>query len=141
MQTVIGSFKVGGCETEDFLHEIEAIRTLCGVQPPVVVEQLKSTLPMAVKHVAGIHHLPSFEVDEREWKFEDPDCTPNKSLHDLIENIDFFDMENHRGMESAMKAVKSSKHIAIKMNVNIRRIGPKETVRIAIRMDKAVASN
>ena len=107
----------------------------------MAVEQLESTLPTAVKHMAEIHHLPSFKVDEREWKFEDPDCTSNKSLHDLIENIDFFDMENHRGMESAMKAVKSSKHIAIKMNVNIRRIGPKETVRIAIRMDKAVASN
>ena len=44
-------------------------------------------------------------------------------------------------MESARKAVKSSKHIAIKINVNVQRIGPKETVRIAIRMDKAVASN
>ena len=140
MQAIVGAFKAGGCETDDFLHEVEAIRALCGVQPLVVVEQLRSTLPAAAKSVAEIHHLPSFEVDEREWKFVDPDCTPNKSLHDLIENIVFFDMGNHREMESAMRAVKASRYIAIKMNVNIRRIGPKETVLITIRADKAVAT-
>ena len=84
MQTIIESFKAGGCEMEDFLQEVEAIRALCGVQPLVVVEQLRSTLPAAAKSVAEIHHLPSFKVDEREWKFMDPDCTSNKSLHDLI---------------------------------------------------------